>query len=203
MNAVKSDSTNNQRAEMLAIVQNLIVKINNLVQHVEEPEYLVDLMPAELIQKYGREQLENTAGMLIGEGTSEGLSKKFSTLLQRFAEQYFGERVELFAPLTVRARYRIDRRAATNFCWRENNKMILELPVSSESVMVERLVEEMLHRSIEGIDRGTYTGFDPYMDESNRLYEKAAPMCVYPETRWLSAEEFIATYKVRPMAIHA
>jgi hypothetical protein len=69
--------------------------------------------------------------------------------------------------------------------------------------MVERLVEEMLHRSIEDVDRDTDTGFDRYKDESNRLYGEAAPMCVYPETRWLSAEEYIATYKVRPMAICA
>ena len=72
-------------------------------------------MPEEVIQKYGREQLENTAGMLIGEVTSPGTIEKFSTLLQWFAEQYFGERLDSFAPLTVRVRYRIEGRALRTF----------------------------------------------------------------------------------------
>jgi hypothetical protein len=186
-------ATRNECAEIRAAVQDLIVKINNLVQHIDEPEYLVDLISDALVQKYGRERIENTARLVMREGVSECLSKKFTDLLRKFASRYFGELGELFSCFKVKARYRIDRQAATNMCRGDRDDMILELPVSSEAVMVERLMEEMLRNSVGR------SCWDVYMDESNRLYEENAPMAVHPETRFLSADAFIATYKQRPM----
>jgi hypothetical protein len=48
-------------------LQKLIVKINNLVQHIDEPEYLVDLVSDDLLKQYGRERIEEAARVVLEE----------------------------------------------------------------------------------------------------------------------------------------
>ena len=77
-------------------------------------------------------------------------------------------------------------------CRGDRDETILEIPASSEAIMVERLMEEMLRWAVGR------SSFDLYMAESNRLYEEGAPMSVHADTRKSSAEEFIASYRQRP-----
>jgi hypothetical protein len=192
-NTNSSNETSSKNAELVERMQQLIAKINNLVQHIDEPEYLVDLVPDEVVQQYGREQIEKAARAVLRDGVSETLSKKFSALLHTLAERHFGSLAELFLFYKVEARYSIDPHASTGICMRPaGDERIIELPVSSEAVMVERLVDKLLLHSVGR------SSFDAYMYESNRLYDEDAPMTVHPERRWLSADEFITTYKQRP-----
>jgi vacuolar-type H+-ATPase subunit E/Vma4 len=184
------------KQELVKAIQDLITKVNDLVQHIDEPEYLVDLMPEHLVQQFGQERITETARAVLKKGVSKGLSKKFSALLHKLAERHFGSiGAEMFSPFKVSVRYRIDRTASTNMCRADGYETVLEIPASSESVMVERLVEELLFQTVGP------SCFDVYLNESNRLYSENAPMTVHPETRNLSAEEFIATYKQKPRTL--
>jgi len=150
-------------------------------------------MPPDLIETYGKEQLESTVGMVLQHSDSEELSKKFTELCHKLAARYFGcIGAEFFSQVKVRVRYRIDRQASTSMCRGDCDETILEIPASSEAIMVERLMEEMLRWAVGR------SSFDLYMGESNRLYEEGAPMSVHAGTRKLSADEFIASYRQRP-----
>jgi len=179
--------------ETLKAIQNVVAKINDLVQHIDEPEYLVDLMPPELIETYGTEELESAVRMVYRHSASDELSEKFTNLCHRLAARYFGcIGAEFFSQVKVRIRYRIDRQASTNMCRGDRDETVLEIPASSEAVMVERLIEEMLRWAVGR------SCFECYVGESNRLYEEGAPMTVHSDTRKLSADEFIASYRQRP-----
>jgi hypothetical protein len=183
-------TNDNEDTELVAGVENVIVKVYNLVKDIDKLEYLVDLMPTQLIRCHGRERVENIARHVLQEGVSEELSKKFSALLRTLAERYFGSLGrEMFSFFDAQVRYRIDRRTSTNMCRVIGNKTVIEIPASSEARMVSRLVEEILLYSVGRSSSGVY------MYERNRLFDEGAPMVVFPKTRWLSAEEFIATYE--------
>src|SRR5580704_7937327 len=134
----------------LTAIQNLVVKINDLVQHIDEPEYLVDLMPIDLIETYGRQELESLVGQLLYQSFDDELSEQYTELCHKFAARYFGYiGAEFFSRVKVRVRYRIDRQASTSIMCRGNsNETVLEIPASSQAIMVERLIEEMLHWAV-------------------------------------------------------
>ena len=173
-----------EKLNLVIELQKLIVKINNFVQHIDEPAYLVDLVSDDLLKQYGRERIEEAARIVMRECISEELSEKFTKLMREFDEQYFG--APPLSPLKVEVRYHIDRAASTNMCTIRSGDGVIELPASSEAIMVERLLEEMLRLTV---GRGCW---DCYVNESNRLYFDGAPLKVEPEMRHLSAEEFIA-----------
>jgi integrase len=50
-----------EKLNLVIELQKLIVKINNFVQHIDEPEYLVDLVSGDLLKQYRRERIEEAA----------------------------------------------------------------------------------------------------------------------------------------------
>jgi hypothetical protein len=179
------------KLNLIIELQKLIVKINNLVQHIDEPEYLVDLVSDDLLKQYGRERIEEAARVVLKECISQELSEKFTKLMRQLDERHFG--APPLSPLKVEVRYNIDRAASTNMCTIRSGDGVIELPASSEAVMVERLLEEMLRLTV---GRGCW---ECYVNGSNRLYFDGAPMKVEPEMRHLSAEEFIAKATREPI----
>jgi hypothetical protein len=135
-----------ERTNLVIELQKLIVKINNFVQHIDEPEYLVDLVSDDLLKQYRRERIEEAARIVLKECISEGLSVKFTKLGREFDDRYFG--APPLSPLKVEVRYNIDRAASTNMCTIRSGDGVIELPASSEAVMVERLLEEMLRLTV-------------------------------------------------------
>jgi hypothetical protein len=182
-----------EKLNLIIELQKLIVKINNFVQHIDEPEYLVDLVSDDLLKQYRRERIEEAARIVLKECISQELSEKFTKLMREFDERYFG--APPLSPLKVEVRYNIDRAASTNMCTIRSGDDVIELPASSEAVMVERLLEEMLRLTV---GRGCW---DCYVNGSNRLYFDGAPMKVEPEMRHLSAEEFVAKATREPIAL--
>jgi hypothetical protein len=182
-----------EKLNLIIELQKLIVKINNLVQHIDEPEYLVDLVSDDLLKQYGRERIEEAARIVMKECVSQELSEKFTRLTRQFDERYFG--APPLSPMKVEVRYNVDRAASTNRCTIQSGADVIELPASSEAVMVERLLEEMLRLTV-GRDC-----WECYKDASNRLYYDGAPIKVEPEMRHLSAEEFIAKATREPVRL--
>jgi hypothetical protein len=180
--------TNNDDAEIVTEVQNLIVKINNLLWRHCEPEYLVDLMSDELIARYGRERLEEVAGeMMKNPIEAPELSRKFTELwrplLDRFWNGYppFGYKVEV--------RYEIDR---PDFGQRFDNKAILAVPASGEPIIVDRMLDKMSSLR-EGIRSA-----NAWIDDANDRFCAGEPQ-LEPGMRRLSAEEYIAKASREPI----
>lgn len=189
MFTVKTDTLvgkTNQNDEAVTEVQKLIVKINNLLQHKDEAEYLVDLMPAEVIKRFGRERVVEAAQIVLKEPVSPELSEKFSKLWQEIGEHYFDHLVA--SAYEVEVKYVIDDGPL-------HYNGVVHIPASSEPIIVERMLDEMIPRSTP------YSGRDCeecYRTESNRAYIAGAPMSVKPEQRHLSAEQFIAAATREP-----
>lgn len=70
---------------------------------------------------------------------------------------------------------------------------MIHIPASSESILVERILEEMVQKTA-GRDC-----WDCYLRESNRVHLAGAPMTVDPSMRHLSADEFISKATREPM----
>lgn len=193
MEIVKTDNTTNtntENADAVAEVQRVFVKINNLLQHRHQPEYYVDLMSDEVVNRFGRERLEKaTEQMLKGMPKPiPGLSKKFTDLVEKFDKRYFGGWLFSDARVDVVCQIASDNRSFKF----STGDSVIEIPLSSEAIMVERLLEEMvLAVSPEG-------GNECEFDVSNQVYLEGAPMGVEPNMRHLSAEEFIAAATREP-----
>jgi hypothetical protein len=193
METVKTDNmtnTNNENAEVMAEVQKLIVKINNLLQYRHLPEYYVDLMSDEVVNRFGRERLEKaTDQMLRGKPKlMPGLSTKFTDLVGKFDKRYLGgwlfsnTRVDVVCRVASDSRY-------LNFSTRDS---VIEIPLSSEAIIVARLLEEMVFVI------SPHGGDECEFDVSNQIYLEGAPMRVDPSMRHLSADEFIAAATREP-----
>jgi hypothetical protein len=191
--ANSSTATDIENGEVVTAVQNLFVKINNLLQHRHQPEYYVDLMSDEVVNRFGRECIEKaTEQMLQGlPKPIRGLSKKFTDLVETLDKRYFGGWLFSDTRVDVVCRVAIDNR---NFNFSTGNSVI-QIPLSSEAIMVERLLEEMVFVI------SPQSGHECEFDVSNQVYLEGAPVGVDPSMRHLSAEEFIAAATREPTTV--
>ncbi len=188
VNTDKSIDTNNENAELVTEVQKLIVQINNLLSHRDDPEYYVDLMSDDLVKRYGRQRLEEATGLVLGKpSTALELSERFTNFLRQFNERYFGW-LNFIHKVDVRYELGDHVRRAPHI-----HDDILVLPAASEPVMVESLLEDMV------LLGARCDCWECYLNESNRVFLAGAPMRVDPEMRHVSAEEFIAKSTREPM----
>jgi hypothetical protein len=190
MEIIKTDVTlelNNQDAEIVAEVKKLIAKINNLLWHRYEPDYLLDLMGDDLIARHGRERLKEVAGpMLTDPVEAPELSKKFTKLWYPLLERFFYPHD---FPYRVEVRYELDRH---DFNKRYDDRGIFAVPASSEPVIVERLLGKM------SSCREEVRVYNADLHEANLLFLAGAPDS-QPSMRNLSAEEYIAKASREPM----
>jgi hypothetical protein len=148
-------------------------------------------MTDDVVNRFGRERLEQaTEQMLRGMPKPvPGLSKKFTDLVEKFDKRYFGGWLFSDTRVDVVCHVASDNR---NFNFSPGDSVI-QIPLSSEAIMVERLLEEMVYVvSPEGDDECDFDGV------SNQVYLEGAPVRVDPSMRHLSAEEFIAAATREP-----
>lgn len=193
MENVKNDNmtnTNTQNTEAVAEVQNLIRKINNLLRHgpdqYQHPEYYVDLMGDDVINRYGRESLEAAVRQVVKTSSEHmtELSTKFTALLKTFNEMYFNNNPRLRG-VSVEAGYWVGWPAV----WSVGGSEI-RLVASSEAIMVRQLLAAMAE--------WVYPADDPCYIKEMHLDQAGAPVWVEPNMRHLSAEEFIAAATREP-----
>ena len=178
-----------ENAELVKEVQNLIVKINNVNQNRSWPEYYVDLMSDDLLKRYGRSCLEEVTGLVLKQPSAAAeLSERFTNILYEFNERYFGW---LHFIRKVDVRYELaDYVRKAPYIDKDGT---LVLPAASEPVMVERLLGDMV------LIGARCDCWECFMNESNRVFLAGAPMSANPNMRELSAEEFIAKATREPM----
>jgi hypothetical protein len=192
MEIVKTDnmakkSTDN--ADAVAEVQNLVVRINNLFRNGADinyhPEYYVDLLGHEAVQRYGRGRLEQAARQVTqaDEPLAE-LSTKFTALLKKFNELYFDDDPRL-RDVRVEVRYWVGWPPIITTGGGE-----ISLVASCEAVLVRQLLAAMAFY----IDQEP----DPCNLNEMYLYDAGAPIFFEPKMRHLSAKEFIAAATREP-----
>jgi hypothetical protein len=184
---VKTESKPEKTLDLVTEIQRTVIKINDLLQHRGEAEYVVDLMNDAAIKRYGRERAIEAARSVLKESVSQELSIKCTDLWRKFDERYLSG--WLLSGHTVQVRYVIDG-GPIHDGWSDNS--VVHIPASSEPVLVERILEEMIQRTV-GRDC-----WECYRKESNRVYLAGAPMSVEPNMRHLPAEEFIAAATREP-----
>lgn len=81
---MKLQKQSNLEADLISDIQKLIVKINDLLQHPDEAEYLVDLLPEEVIKRYGRERAVEAARVILKNSVSKELSDKCTEIWRDF-----------------------------------------------------------------------------------------------------------------------
>ena len=174
------DTDQAENAQLTGEVRKLIDRINNLIHSGGErfyyPDYCVDLMSDHLVQRFGRECLEEAVRQVIeaSDATVE-LSTKYTALCQTFNERYFGNDPRL-KNVRVEIRYSIGLPPI------ETTPGEIFLFAGCEAVMVRQLIERMASY-VGQIDPGV---IDKYLDAIG------APVWVQAQDRHLSAEEFIA-----------
>ena len=193
MENVKNDNltiTTNQNAEAVAVVQNLIRKINNLLRHgpdqYQDPEYYVDLMGDDVTKRYGRESLEAAVRQVV-KASSEvmtELSTKFTALLKTFNELYFNNNPRLRG-VSVEVGCWVGWPAV----WTVGGGEI-RLVASSEAIMVRQLLGAMAE--------WVHPEDDPCYIKEMHLDQAGAPIWVEPAMRNLSAEQFVAAATREP-----
>jgi hypothetical protein len=179
---VKTESratTTEKTLDLVTEIQRTVVKINDLLQHKGEAEYLVDLM--------SDERAVEAARIVLKESVSQELSKKYTDLWRMFDERYFSG--WLLSSDKVQVRYVIDGGPIYDG---GSGPSVVHIPASSEPTLVERMLDEMIQRTV-GRDC-----WECYRKESNRVHFEGAPMSVEPKMRHLSAEEFIAAATREP-----
>jgi hypothetical protein len=188
-NIVKTD-TKNENDELVIEVQRFVANINNLMQHRREPQFYVDLMNPDVVERCGRERLEKAVLRFL-RGTRQAspeLSEKFTKLWHEFNRLYFsGNRSMHNFSVEIINEIASDRR------FKSGTRSVIEIPVSSEAVMVDRLLGEMVKFVA---DNATY---EAEKNESNRLFFEGAPVLWKPDMRHFPAEEFIAYATRKPM----
>jgi hypothetical protein len=184
---VKTESKPEKTLDLVSEIQRTIVKINDLLVHKGEAEYVVDLMNDNVIKRYGRERAVEAARTVLKESVSQELSNKCTDLWRKFDERYFSG--WLLSGHKVQVRYILDGGPIYNV-WSDDS--VVHLPASSEPVLVQRMLEEMIQHTVGRDCR------ECYRKESNRVHYKGAPMSVEPNMRHLSAEEFIAAATREP-----
>ena len=180
-------TTTEKTLDLVTEIQRTVVKINDLLQHKGEAEYLVDLMSDEVIKRYGRERAVEAARIVLKESVSQELSKKFTDLWRMFDERYFSG--WLLSGLKVHVRYVIDGGPIYDG---GAGPSVVHIPASSEPTLVARMLEEMIQHTV-GRDC-----WECYRKESNRVHCAGAPMKVEPNMRHLSAEQFVAAATREP-----
>jgi hypothetical protein len=184
---VKTESKPEKTLDLVTEIQRTIVKINDLLVHKDEAEYVVDLMNDAVIKRYGRNRAIEAARTVLKESVSQELSNKFTDLWSKFGERYFSG--WLLSGHKVQVRYVIDGGPIYDG-WSDSS--VVHIPASSEPVLVQRMLEEMIQRT-SGCDC-----CECYRNESNRVHFAGAPMCVDLRLRHLSAEDFIAAATREP-----
>ncbi len=169
--------------------QKLVVKINNLLRNGADPdyhpEYFLDLMGEEVVQRFGREQLEEAVRQVTkADDPLAELSAKFTTLARKFNELYFDDDPRL-RELRVEVRYWLGWPPIETTGGGE-----IAIVASCEPVMVRQLLTAMAFH----IDQE----FDPC--HFNELYLNAAgaPIWVEPSQRHLPTEEFVTAATHEP-----
>ena len=180
--------------DLITEIQRVIVKVNDLLKHKDEAEYLLDLIPSEVIKCFGRERVVEAARIVLKESVSQDLSEKFSALWKEFGQRYFDSFLMSF--YRVEIRYMIEGGPIYDRSY--SGLSLVELPASSEPILVERMLEEMMRRNVPYSDGEC---FECYRWESNRLCTAGAPMSVKPDQRQLSAEEFVSKTTREPNAL--
>jgi hypothetical protein len=171
----------NQNGEIATEVKNLIIKINNLLSHPREAEYLVDLMGDDIIARHSREQLEEVAGEMLKHPIEDPeLSKKFTDLWYPLLVRFWNRYPDF--PFRIEVRYEIDR---PNFGERSDHKFVLAVPASSEPIIVDRLLDEMSELR-EGIRASNAD-----VQEANERWIAGEPE-LKPWMRHFSAEQYLA-----------
>lgn len=76
--------------EVLAQVRTFIAKMNNFLSHRNAPEYFVDLIGDEIVNRFGRNALEEASRQVFQQAEElPELSNKFTALLQMFNPTVF------------------------------------------------------------------------------------------------------------------
>jgi len=178
----------NGNGELVKELHKLLVRINDYIQH-PDPNHFSDLVSEDLVQHYGRKQVEETARVVVyGNGCYlPVLSQRFTELFRVFNERYFNGELPC---CKVYVRQSVNH-FETGSISREHQ--CLEILVASEAVMVMRLLAEMARMASSG-DYG-----ERWEAEMARLGRAGAPVHLYKNTidyghvHEITAEEFIAT----------
>jgi hypothetical protein len=182
MNNVNTDSikdNNSTNPELVAELQKVVVKINDVFQHPNEVEYFVDLVSDGLIQQYGRELVTQTIRFVLNKSTSPELSKKLTGLRRKFDRKYFHGWTD---DVEVEVRYCIGQNPRRDSIHLRPN--VITMSASSEPFMVTDVLEQLITEH-----SGTKC-WDCYQRESNRVYG-SAPLPAGPSMRHLTAEEYM------------
>lgn len=176
----------NGNGELVKELHKLLVRINDYIQH-PDPNHFSDLVSEDLVRRYGRKQVEETARVVVyGNGCYlPVLSQRFTELFRIFNERYFNGELR---PCKVYVRQSVNH-FETGSISREHQ--CLEILVASEATMVMRLLAEMARMATSG-DYG-----DRWDAEMARLERAGAPTSLYKNTidyghvHEITAEEFI------------
>jgi uncharacterized protein (DUF2164 family) len=139
MPAYKVVPAKEETLDLVTEIQRTVVKINDLLVHKGEAEYVVDLMSDEVIKRYGRDRAIEAARTVLKESVSQELSKKCTDLWRTLDDRYFSG--WLLSGHKVQVRYVIDGGPIYNV---SSDQSVVHIPASSEPVLVARMLEEMI-----------------------------------------------------------